>query len=258
VRQTEEPGVRAVSRSPFALLIAAAAASASLSHWAIDVVADYLAPHASFDDIASHGSRGLIAALAIATALAVALRAVQRCFDAANVGDTHVPAAPNWWRLLPFAALTILASVCAVPAMECVDARLAGETVAGLGDTFGGSILLGVSTTVLCASLVATALFGVVRWLLAYRDRIVAAIMSIVRRTRLQTPDSELVRRLRARAVCRPRLAAFARGERAPPRDALASIHFSPRAPRGNPCFTHSLRRVASFQDTSKHQPAHQ
>jgi len=205
-----------------ALLIAAAASTAVLSHYVIDVVADYLVPHASFDDVASHGSRGAIGAIAVAAAFAFVLRGFQRCCDAAARRGSLAIAPPAWWSVLPFVAVTILLACVAVPSMEAADALWGGAPLDGLDDAFGGSTLLGVETTALCGVLVAGALFSFVRWLLSHRDRIVAAIASVIQRAYAPQPNAQQLLRLRSVAVCAPRLVAFRGGKRAPPRPALA------------------------------------
>jgi hypothetical protein len=249
--------VRVTSRSWIALLVAAAAAAAALSHWVIDVVADYLVPHASFDDFAGHSSRGLIAVVAVALALGLALRGLRRCCDAVAGRGSSPAKPPAWWILAPFAATTFVLACCAVPAMEAVDARLAGETVDGLADAFGGSILLGVVTTAVCAAFVAGLLFGAVRWLLSHRDRIIAAIASVIRRRYARRPSPQQLRRFDAVVVCQPRLAAFRRGKRAPPRRVCKPPRNSLQASRGDLCFFRLLRRAASSAASCKHLLAH-
>src|SRR5579862_4648207 len=222
----EERQVRVVSRSLILLLVAATAASAALAHWVIDVVADYLVPHASFDDVASHGSRGLFAAVAIAAAVVFALRGLRLCCDAVAQRRTAT-LRPTWRSFVPFAAAAVVLAAGAVPAMEVVDARMAGTTIDGLGDAFGGSALLGVLTTAACAIFVASALCGVLRWLLSHRDSIIAAIASVIRRFYAPRPNLAQLRRSHAVIVCQPRLAAFRRGKRGPPRDARTSVAFA-------------------------------
>jgi hypothetical protein len=70
-----------------------------------------------------------------------------------------------------------------VPAMEWLDGRLDGVAVRALNDAFGGSLLLGLVTTVVCASLIATLVFAIARWLVSHRDAIVAIIETLLRRS---------------------------------------------------------------------------
>ena len=268
--------MRVLSRSLIVLLVAAVAASAALAHYAIDVVADFMVAHASFDDIAGHGSREFVAIVAVALAVFLGLRGLRLCCDAvsrrgrngsgsgsgSNVvtlspskGDSNAKP-PSWWTLVPFAAITIVAACAAVPLMEYVDARLAGDAIDGLSDAFGGSILLGLTTTALCAATVATTVFALVRWLLSHRERIVAAIASVIRRFYEPQESAQHARERGSIVVCRPRIAASRRGLRAPPRP-FGSSHVLPNVLRGSSCYTHSLRRAVSFPGTSILHPAH-
>jgi len=210
-----------VSRSLVALVIAAAAAAAVAAHGTIDVIADYLVAHASYDDVSSHDSRGLVAVLAAVVAGVVALRGLRLCCDAAAHRTLASSPAPSWRSAPLFAGATMLLASIAVPAMELLDARLAGTTLAGLDDAFGGSVLLGLGTTLACAAAVAIAVFALARWILSHRDRIIAVIVGIVR-SRLQACASPRRSRSFADApICPRRLSALRRGKRAPPRDAL-------------------------------------
>jgi hypothetical protein len=65
--------------------------------------------------------------------------------------------------------------------MEYLDGRLDGTAVRQLGDAFGGSLLVGLVTTVACASLVAALIFALARWLISYRDAIVTILETLLR-----------------------------------------------------------------------------
>jgi hypothetical protein len=246
--------VRALSHSLTALLIAAAASAAVLSHYVIDVVADYLVPHASFDDVDAHGSRGVIGAIAIAAAFVLARRAFRLCCEAATDRDSQATPVPNWWIGAFFAAATAAIACVAVPVMEIADARWGGAAIDGLDDAFGGSVLLGIATTVVCASLVGSALFAAVHWLLSRRDRIVAAMAATIRRMYAPSATPQYLNRLGGIAVCQPRLVAIRNGKRAPPRDAREFISHSSTSSLGDICIF-SLRRAASLWATSTHLP---
>jgi hypothetical protein len=247
--------VRALSRSLTALLIAAAASAAVLSHYVIDVVADYLVPHASFDDVASHGSRGLIGAIAVAAALVLARRGFRLCCEAASKHGAGATSLPGWWSGAFFVAATVAFACVAVPMMEIVDARWGGAAIDGLDDAYGGSVLLGIATTAICGILVGGALFAVARWLLSRRDQIVAAIASAIRRIFKLAANPQQLNRLGSVAVCQPRLVAFRRGKRAPPRDARESNLHSTTPSLGVTCYTRSLRRAALSWGTSIRPP---
>ena len=245
--------MRALSRSLTALLIAAAASAAVLSHYVIDVIADYLVPHASFDDVASHGSRGVIGAIAVLAAFVLARRGFRLCCEAAANRGARATSPPSWWSGALFVAATVAFACIAVPLMEIADARWGGAAIDGLDDAYGGSVLLGIATTAICGILVGTALFAVARWLLSRRDRIVAAIASAIRRTYKPQANPQLLNRLGSVAVCQPRLVAFRRGKRAPPRNARSSNTRS--ALLGEICYTPSLRRAALSWATSTRLP---
>ena len=69
-----------------------------------------------------------------------------------------------------------------VPAMEWLDGRLDGVPVKELDDAFGGSILLGLATTVICAALVALVVVAIAHWLISHRDTIATMIETLMRR----------------------------------------------------------------------------
>ncbi|MGB6644623.1 MAG: hypothetical protein WBE35_06300 [Candidatus Cybelea sp.] len=210
-----------VSRSLVALVVAAAAAAAVVAHGTIDIIADYLVAHASYDDVSSHGSRGLVGALACVVAGLVALRGLRLCFDVAARRTLASSPAPSW-RIAPlFVGATMLLASIGVPAMELFDSRLAGTTLAGFDDAFGGSVLLGLGTTLACAAAIAIAVFAFARWILSHRDRIIAAIVGIVRSRSQACAGMRRSRSFADAPICLRRLSALRRGKRAPPRVAL-------------------------------------
>ncbi|MGC9992046.1 MAG: hypothetical protein ABSD52_06615 [Candidatus Cybelea sp.] len=210
-----------VSRSLVALVIAAAAAAAVVAHGTIDIIADYLVAHASYDDVSSHDSRGLVVALAAMVAGALALHGLRLCCDAAARRTLASSPAPSWRSAPLFAGATMLLASVIVPAMELLDSRLAGTTLAGLDDAFGGSVLLGLATTLACAAAVAIAVFALARWTLSHRDRIIAAIVGIIRLRSQTYPGPRRSRNFTGPPICPRRLSALRRGKRAPPSDAL-------------------------------------
>jgi hypothetical protein len=211
------------SRSLIALVIAAAAAAAAVAHGTIDVIADYLVAHASYDDVSSHDSRGLVVALAAVVAGVVALRGLRLCCDAVAHRALASSPAPSWRSAPLFVGATMLLASLAVPAMELFDARLAGTTLGGLDDAFGGSVLLGLGTTLACAAAVAIVVFALARWILSHRDRIIAAIVGIDRFRSHAYAGPRWSRTFAGAPICPRRLSALRRGKRAPPQDALRS-----------------------------------
>jgi hypothetical protein len=199
------------------MVVAAAAAAAVLAHGTIDVIADYLVAHASYDDVSSHNSRGLVVALGAAVAGAIALHGLRLCCDAAAHRTLASPAPPSWRSAPLFIGATMLLAAIAVPAMELFDSRLAGTTLGSLGDAFGGSVFLGLATTLACAAGVAIAAFALARWLLSYRDRIIAAIVAIIRWRSQEYTGPRRSRSFADAPICPRRVSALRRGTRAPP-----------------------------------------
>ncbi len=211
----------AVPRWFVALTVAAAAIAAVVAHGTIDIIADYLVAHASYDDVSSHDSRGLVVALAAVVAGAIALHGLRLCCDAAAHRTLASSPAPSWRSAPLFAGATMLLASIIVPVMELFDSRLAGSTLAGLDDAFGGSVLVGLGTTLACAAAVAVAAFALARWILSHRDRIIDAIVSIIRFHPPAQAGPRWSRSFADAPICPPRLSALRRGKRAPPYDAL-------------------------------------
>ena len=154
--------------------------------------------------------------IAVVVAGVIALHGLRLCCEAAANRTLASSPAPSWRSAPFFVGATMLLASIAVPSMELFDSRLAGTTLAGLDDAFGGSVLLGLSTTLACAAAVAIAAFALARWILSRRDRIIAAIVGIVR-SRLQACAG--MRRSRSFAdvpICLRSLSALRRGKRAP------------------------------------------
>ncbi|HTU81616.1 MAG TPA: hypothetical protein VMF61_05780 [Candidatus Acidoferrales bacterium] len=243
--------MRAVSRSLVALAVASAAAAAATAHYAIDVVADYAVAHASFDDIRSHGAREVLVVVAVVLAGAIALRGLQQCCRIAESprGGYRVP---SWWWLVPFAGFVTLGASFGVPAMETLDARMAGVPVDGLSDAFGGSIAVGLATTIACSLGIAIGVFALARWLLAHRHRIAAAIAETFERRRAAQRDAILLRRFTIKPFCRPRFAARRRGKRAPPFTSVLAFALDGHDEE-NVCCTFSSLYAASLLATCTH-----
>jgi len=213
--------VTGTSRSLLALVIAAAAAAAVVAHGTIDVIADFLVAHASYDDVSSHDSRGLVVTIAALFAGVVASHGLRLCCDVAANRTLASTRAPSWRSAPFFVGATMLLASIIVPAMEVFDSRLAGTTLTNLDDAFGGSVFLGLVTILACAAVTAIAVYALARWILSHRERIIAAIVGI---TRSRSQSLTGLRRSRTFAdapICPRRLSALRRGKRAPPRHAL-------------------------------------
>ena len=79
-----------------------------------------------------------------------------------------------------FVLASVSGSSILVPAMEWLDGRFDGIPVRHLDEAFGGSLLLGVMTTVICASAVAVLIYALVRWLIGYRDTIATILETLL------------------------------------------------------------------------------
>jgi hypothetical protein len=178
-RQDVRIGVRALG----SLALCAAAAGAAFAHFAIDVVGDYVLPRDSYDYL-DHGSRELMTGLALLLASALAVRGLRVCCEIGVANRTRLARpALALGHTLGFMIFAITTSVVAVPGMEYVDGLLDGARVDSLGDAFGGSIPLGLATTLLCSALVASLVYLLARWLISHRDTIATIIETIMRRT---------------------------------------------------------------------------
>jgi hypothetical protein len=165
------------------LALCASSAAAAFAHYAIDIVGDYALAHDTYDGV-SHASREVLSGIALLAALVLARRGLRACFEIAASRRGHLPAARfslHEWAGFVLAAIAGAAAF--VPAMECLDGRLAGVPVRELDDAFGGSILLGLATTVICAALVASLIYAIASWLVSHRDDIAAIIVTLCRRS---------------------------------------------------------------------------
>jgi hypothetical protein len=163
------------------LVICAASAAAGLAHYAIDVVGDFALAHDDYDGVA-HGSRELVTALGLFIAVLLAARGLRACFAIVAANRRRIPdAPPRRGERLGFVLAVAALSAAIVPAMEWLDGRLAGAPVRDLDAAFGGSIPLGLGTTIVCAGLVAAIVYGIVRWLVGHRDVFTTIIETLLR-----------------------------------------------------------------------------
>jgi hypothetical protein len=166
------------------LLLCASTAAAALAHYAIDVVGDYALRQDTYDAI-EHASRGLVAGIALIVAAMLALRGLRACCDVAlaSRGRLATPAIGRG-HVLGFLAGTVATTALLVPAMEVLDGQMAGDPVGGLGDAFGGSVLLGLIVVAVCAVAVAAAVVSIAVWLISHRDVIEAIVVTLLGRVR--------------------------------------------------------------------------
>ncbi|MFY9664698.1 MAG: hypothetical protein WAK19_09600 [Candidatus Cybelea sp.] len=166
-------------RTIVSLVICAAAAGAAVAHFAIDVIGDYALPKDSYDHL-GHGSREMIAGVAFMLAAFLAARGLRACCEVAAANRTRLlRPGLRIWEMLGMLAGAVAASTLLVPAMECLDGRLAGVPVRELDDAFGGSITLGIGTTLVCAAAVALLVCGLAHFLISHRDSIATIILTI-------------------------------------------------------------------------------
>lgn len=169
------------------LALCAAAAGAALAHLAIDVLGDYALTRDSYDHL-RHGSRELMTGLAFLIAVVLAVRGLRVCCDIAAQHRTRLlRPVVGIQETVAMLVAAVTTSLAIVPAMEYLDGRLDGIPVRGLGEAFGGSMLLGVATTFAAAGLFALIVYAVARWLISHHDSI-ATIVEFLLRPVTSTP----------------------------------------------------------------------
>jgi len=178
----EARGVRLGIRTLVSLALCAAAGGAALAHFVIDIVGDYVLARDSYDNL-RHSSRDVVSAAALVLAAILAARGLRVCCDLAARHRARLlrPVLGLPETLALFLGATV-SSTAIVPGMEYLDGRLDGVAVDRLGDAFGGSILVGMITTLVCAGVVTLLVYAVARWLISYRDSIVTIIETLLRR----------------------------------------------------------------------------
>ena len=160
--------------------LAAALLAAVFAHTAIDVLGDYLVRDDAYDHV-SHGSRALVTLIALVIGSGVLLHLFSRFCTAARSRRTRTRILGASRKTLAAATTAIVvASLVIVPAMELFDAVRAGSDLDDVGDLFGGSLALGLSTTIATGLLVAAMLIVIVRWICAHEDRIVEALATLI------------------------------------------------------------------------------
>jgi hypothetical protein len=180
-RAVEARRVRLGFRTLASLALCAAAAGAAMAHFAIDFLGDYALRRDSYDHL-RHDSRELLTGIAVLAALILASRGLRICCEIVALNRARVVHPVLRFRdALGILGGAVTASLLIVPAMEYLDGRLDGTPVHRLAEAFGGSILLGLGTTLVCAAFVALAVYAVARWLVSHRDAIVTIIETLLR-----------------------------------------------------------------------------
>ncbi|HEY1867825.1 MAG TPA: hypothetical protein VGG70_05970 [Candidatus Cybelea sp.] len=181
MRVVEGRLVRVGFRTMASLALCAAAAGAALAHLAIDVLGDYALTRDSYDYL-RHGSRELVTGLALLVAVFLAARGLHVCCEiAARNRMRLVRPVLRLHEALVMLFGAVAASLAIVPAMEYLDGRLDGVPVRGLDEAFGGSIPLGIATTIAATGLFAVIVYAVARWLISHRDSIATIIEFLLR-----------------------------------------------------------------------------
>lgn len=153
-----------------------------MAHYAIDVIGDYALARDSYDHL-RHDSRELVTGIALVVAAYLAARGLRICCEIAATNRARlVRPAPRLRDTVGLLSAAVGASVVIVPAMEYLDGRLDGTPMLRLSDAFGGSIPLGLATTLVSATLVALLVYAVARWLIAHRDSVATMIGTLLHR----------------------------------------------------------------------------
>lgn len=180
----EAPSVRVGFRTIVSLALCAAATAAAIAHVAIDVVGDYVLTSDSYDHL-RHDSRELVTLVALVIAAVLAARGLRICCQIAATNRTRLlRPALRLSETLGMLFAAVGASAVIVPAMEYFDGRLDGVPVRRLSEAFGGSILVGLGTTLVCATLVTLLVYAVARWLISHRDAVATIIETLLGQTR--------------------------------------------------------------------------
>jgi hypothetical protein len=167
-------------------VVAVAACAAAGAHVAIDALGDVLLPHDTYDDIA-HDSRTVTAAAAVAFLLAAGARSIFVALRSA-IGRRSAQRAFRIASPLRFVITVAALAVPLVLAMEALDAFAAGRAVDDLGDLFGGSIVLGLGTTVGVALAVAAAACAGLRFFCSTRALLVSVVAGLFQKRAAAAP----------------------------------------------------------------------
>lgn len=158
-------------------VVAVAALAAALGHIAIDALGDVLLAHDTYDDIA-HDSRTVGAALAACVFLGAGARSVYLALRS-RLGYRSARRVFRIESPVRFAALVVALAIPGVLGMEALDAALAGRCVDDAGDLFGGSIVLGLTTTIAVALVVAIAACVLLRFFSSTQALLVRAVAEL-------------------------------------------------------------------------------
>ena len=165
---------------PVLAVLATALLAAVSAHVGIDVLGDYLVRDDSYDHLA-HDSRLLFTVMALLLAGAAAVQ----CFLYLCTASASIQTRVRLLHLRPAqvagaCAIVVLLALLVVPAMETIDALQAGADVDSLADAFGGSILLGVATTLGCALAWCGLIVALIGWFARHRERVAKLLYELL------------------------------------------------------------------------------
>ena len=159
-------------RLPLLAVMATALLAAVSAHVGIDVLGDYLVPDDAYDHLA-HASRLLFTLVALGLAAAAAVHCfLHFCAAAASI-RTRVRLLRVRPAQIAGACVSIaLLALLLVPCMETIDAIQAGAEIDSLADAFGGSMVLGVLTTLGCALFWCGLIIALAAWFARHREQV--------------------------------------------------------------------------------------
>lgn len=175
-------------------IFATALLAAVSAHVSIDILGDYLVRDDSYDHVA-HGSRLLFTVIALGLGAVTGIHLFLRlCRAAASLRLRARMLHLRLGQIAGAVAIIALLALLIVPAMETLDALRAGSNVDSIADAFGGSLLLGISTTLSCALVWSGVIVALAAWLLRHRERVVQLFFELlgVRRRREQRTHERL------------------------------------------------------------------
>ncbi len=146
-----------------------------------------------YDDMV-HDSREVVALIAILIAVVLFSRVLRACCERAAAGSKQaVTILPGARFAVLFTAAVSALSCGIVPLMECFDGALNGASMPELADAFGGSLVLGLGTTIVCAAIVALAVVVAARWLLSHRHTIATLLETLLQIDRGRSPEPRFI-----------------------------------------------------------------
>jgi len=213
--------MRSASTALRASLVAIAAAIAALlAHVAIDVAGDYVLAHDAYDGI-DHQSRAVFAVAILLLGLGLGARLLvhlldRRCGSTASLRrivsrDLGTPAA--------FVAQCAFLAIVTLAGMEFLDCASSGTRVDDVADLFGGSMWLGVGSTIAVAALTGWFVHAVVRLIAAREPELAKLVYRLAGAAADAAAASRPVRRTRGGSSVLERALMLARrgSKRGPP-----------------------------------------